>query len=68
MRKLTDYTPMQTVAKRNEYFVEYFVSFGEIGRETFATWRAMKFFARQLRPGALLSYGAIHLPDWPKAA
>ena len=42
----------------DNYFVEYFVSFGESARETFATWREMRFFVRNLPDGLLLAYGA----------
>ena len=57
--------------KRKPYFVDYWVYFGEIAREEFATWHEMERFKRQLRPGALLDYGCADTPpaaDTPHAA
>ena len=59
---------MSQTEKHDQYFVDFYVSFGEVARETFETWHAMQFFMRQLRPGALLAHGTIHLPQLPKAA
>jgi hypothetical protein len=41
------------------YFVDYWAYFGEVGHETFGSWREMAFFLRQLRPDAVLDYGEI---------
>jgi hypothetical protein len=49
--------PETRTAISGGYSVEYFVSFGEIARETFATWREMRFFARSLPDGRVLAYG-----------
>ena len=45
--------------KRKPFFVDYFVTFGQIAHEEFSSWREMDFFKRQLSPNAVLSYGEI---------
>ena len=45
--------------KPKPFFVDYFVSFGQIAHEEFSSWQEMEFFKRQLRPNAVLSFGEI---------
>jgi hypothetical protein len=58
MQPALESRPETRTAIGGGYFAEYFVSFGEIARETFATWREMRFFARSLPDGRVLAYGA----------
>jgi hypothetical protein len=53
---------MKAVINSKPYFVDYYVSFGELAHETFETMRAMRFFVRQLRPSALIEYGRVEKP------
>jgi hypothetical protein len=58
MQPVLEVKPEIQAAINGGYFVEYYISFGEIARETFATWHEMRFFARNLPDGRLLAYGA----------
>lgn len=41
------------------YYVDYFVSFGEIAHETFTSRISMRLFMRQLAPNTLIAWGAV---------
>jgi hypothetical protein len=60
---------MKAVMNSRPYFVDHYVSVGQLAHETFETMHGMCFFIRQLRPSALVDYGrADETKEFPKAA